>query len=354
MADTPGRQISRENLLGRLQSVASGVAPKGAIEQSDCFVFKDGWLFTFNDEIACRIPSKLGKEFTGAVKARPLLDLLSKLGEDTLTLESGENCMTVRGSRKKTTMPMESDVTLAYSVVERPDKWNPLAEDFADALEIVSQCADKKDDRITKYLHLQPKFMEAMGGFQLARYKLDTGVSEQVLVKSEAVRQSLACGMQEIALTDSWLHFRNESKLVFSCRRYQDNYPDISEFLEIKNAVPVVLPKKLLEAVARTSIFASKDGDQNFVKVEIRPGKIKLTAAGAYGKHSEWPSLTGYTGKPLAFVIQPELLASITKRYNEVLVSAERLRVGGGKFVYAAALSRPEDVQEPETQEDKK
>ena len=56
--------------MHKLEAVSPGLATREAIEQSSCFVFKDGRVMTFNDEVACSIDCELG--FDGAVAAKPL------------------------------------------------------------------------------------------------------------------------------------------------------------------------------------------------------------------------------------------------------------------------------------------
>lgn len=342
-------KVNREDFLSRLQYVEPGLTKerdeKVSIEQSDCFCFKDGRILSYNDELSCRIPSKLGKEFEGAVKAKPLQLLLSKMREEEVRIEADSSKFIIRGRRKHSSIAMNPDVTLAFSVVERPENWQELPEDFSDALEIVSQCAGSEANRSMQYLHVHPKYIEAMDRFQLARYKIKLGVEEEVLVKSESVKQCLAFGMTKIALTDSWLHFMNQAKLVFSCRRFSDDFPDISSLFGIEDARPVKLPKGLVDTINLAQIFVAKDGDHNYVRVQLEQDKIRLSSSGIYGKYGEWMPLLGYKGEQIAFLIKPDLLKAITTRYNEVLISKERIKVEGGRFQYAAALDAPDEKE---------
>ena len=52
-------EIPREAFLRTLEAVQPGLDPTGAIEQSSCFIFKDGAVMTFNDEVSCRMDLSL-------------------------------------------------------------------------------------------------------------------------------------------------------------------------------------------------------------------------------------------------------------------------------------------------------
>ena len=83
-------RINREELLKALESVTPGLSPKEIQEQTNCIVFHEGQIITFNDEISCSRESPLG-DIEGAVRAIPLLTLLSKLTEEEIQVEHSKD-----------------------------------------------------------------------------------------------------------------------------------------------------------------------------------------------------------------------------------------------------------------------
>jgi len=79
--------VKRIELLGCLELLTPGLAKKELIEQSACFVFRDGLAQTFNDEVACSMKADYGIE--GAVPAEPLLNLLRQLPDENIKLGMG-------------------------------------------------------------------------------------------------------------------------------------------------------------------------------------------------------------------------------------------------------------------------
>src|ERR1700679_2349375 len=94
-------KVNREELLSKLQSVQPGLASREVIQQSSCYCVTGGYIVTFNEEIACRIPSGLPKDFEGAIQATPLLALLQKLEEEFVTFEINDKELKVTGKRRE-------------------------------------------------------------------------------------------------------------------------------------------------------------------------------------------------------------------------------------------------------------
>ena len=300
-------RVKRELFLQRLNEVAPGLSPKEVVEQTRCLVFQDGQIKTFNEEICCRTTSDLPKDFTGAVQAAPLRVILQKLPEDEIILEQREGLLVVKGKGKETGIRMEKEILLPVAAVETPKKWQTLNTDFTDAVSIVQECAGKDESKfIWTCVHIHPKWMEACDNFQLTRYTLDTGVEKPILVRRDAIKYVPGFDLSEIAETDSWLHFRGRNGLMLSCRRYEDEYQDLSPILKFKGE-KAVLPKALIEAAERANVFSEENTDNNQIMVELRPGKLRIRGEGSTGYHLEIKRLK-YAGPPMKFMVSPKLL----------------------------------------------
>src|SRR4051812_26008035 len=85
-ATSPVVKIKREKFLNKLDRLRPGISVKGIIQQSNCFIFDKNRIVTYNEEVACQIPGKIGG-FSGAFQADPLLKILGKLPDEFLELE---------------------------------------------------------------------------------------------------------------------------------------------------------------------------------------------------------------------------------------------------------------------------
>jgi hypothetical protein len=311
------------------------------VEQSSCFVFQDGKVRTYNEDVACSVPSGLPKDFTGAVQAAPLLAMLARLVEDAITLEPSKEELVIVGKAKKVGIRMEANVLLASDTVEIPDEWTPTPPTFFDGLSIVQDCAGKDESAFEfTCVHIHPKWLEASDNFQIARYRMKTGVKEPILVKRNSIKHSLDQDFSEVAETATWIHFRGSDGLRHSYRRHLDKFKDLTPFLEVQGQA-CTIPKSLGTAVENAEVFSKENADSNLVNVELRPGKLRVKGQGSSGWYQEVKKLK-YDGPPLEFTIAPKLLVELVKRYTECVISpAHRLKVTGEKWVYVAVLLKP-------------
>lgn len=326
--------VNREATLKVLESVSPGLSPRDTIEQSSCLVFTGGRVVTFNEEILCsRVSPLAGIE--GAVKAKPLLELLSKLpDEDVGIMQQGTNLLINGGKTKRSCIAMETDVLLPIESVEEPSQWRDLSPEFAEAVNIVHTCASTDESQFAlTCVHITENYMEACDRYQIARYAIPTGVSMPILVRAESLKRVVGFDMTEVSETDSWIHFRNPAGLRLSLRRFVDEYKDLSDFINVSNAEPIVLPGTLEEVISRAEIFSGENALGNHVTVQLRDGTIQIEGAGAWGWHKERRAVK-YQGEALAFSISPKLLLTISRKSNECQIKEGRLFIDTGKFRY--------------------
>jgi len=331
----------REELLRKLEAVAPGLATREAVEQSSCFVFDKGRLMTFNDEVACSIACDIG--VTGAVAAKPLLELLGKMAEKEIdiSMKEGGGEILVKGKRRRAGITLEAEITLPVWAIVPPKEWGKLDPEFADAVGVVQQCASKDQNRFhLTCIHITPGYVEACDNFQIARYPIKTGVAGECLVKRDSLKHVTGLGMTEVSETETWLHFRNPTGLILSVRREVLDFEILDEILAT-TGTPTTLPGGLAEAVGKAEIFSGENSENNVVIVQLRPGELRLRGVGVTGWYEERKDVK-WEGGALAFSIAPKLLVEITTRANDCYIAPNILKVDGGKFQYVTCLGKVE------------
>ena len=328
-------KTNREIFLQQLESVQPGLSAKEIIEQSDSFIFKDGQVQTYNDEISCRC--KCDVDIEGAVKAAPLLAILGKLKEEEIGISNNAEELLIKGKRNRTGIRMEKDILLPIESVETPKKWKDLPENFTEAIRIVQQCASLDESKFNMTcIHLHPEWVEACDNLQVTRYPIEIGIRKSILIRSSSLKSIITLGITKFSEGKNWIHFKNEMGLVISCRQYLEDYEDMSSILDVQGE-PITLPKGLKEAAEKAEIFSSENTESNQVTVSIKSGKITIKGIGSSGWYKEKRKTT-YKGKPFSFTIAPKLLGEITSRHNECEIAPQRLKVDGGKFIYVTCI----------------
>lgn len=292
---------------------------------------------TFNDEVACR--KKTGVAITGAVQAAALFDILQKLDDETLQVtENEEGQLEFKGKQKAFGITKDKEIFLPIDRVETPERWRELPKEFTEAVALVQHCVSTDESKfLLTCVHISPEWVEACDNFQILRVKMNMGLKDSVLVRGTSLKDLTTLAMTEMALTKSWIHFRNESGLIYSCRRYSENYPDLSPLLKGKGE-PIVIPKGMAKASERAGVFASDPSGESQVQVSLAPGKIRIKGEGATGWYKE-VSAVAYEGPPMEFLIAPSLLKQISDNHSDATISSDKLMVSGGHWRYVTVIS---------------
>lgn len=343
-------KINREEFLNNLEAVRAGLSPREFVEQSSCFVFDNGVVMTFNDEVACR--KDIGLKITGAIQATSLLEILSKLTDEELKVRENEKGeLEFLGKRKRFGITKDQEIFLPIDRVEVPEKWKSLPKEFTEAVGLVQHCVSTDESRfVLTCIHLHPDYLEACDNLQVMRVAVATGLKESVLVRGSAMSHIVSMGMDSICVTKSWVHFKNQDGLIFSCRLYKEEYPDLSAHIKVKGH-DITIPKGVKEASERAAVFASNKSGDPLVTVNLTSGMIDIKGEGLSGWYQERKGVA-YEGPPIKFVIAPGLLMHISEHHNEARISETKLKVNGGHWAYVTVLGKPsEETAEEEEKE---
>lgn len=332
-------RIERDNLIKQLEMARPGLSPKEFIEQSSCFVFNETELQTYNDEIACRVPLKLG--FTGAIQASKLLQFLEKANDPVFMVRENENGeLEFKGKNKVSAIQKEAEIHLPVDKVERPEEedWFPVHKDFATSITRLQHCVSRDESKaVLTCVHITPKYLEACDNIAMLRCHIKTKVSEPVLVRGTSLLNMTTLGMIEMAITPSWVHFRNKDGLVMSMRTYAEDYPDLGSILDLPSGQKVVLPQSIKEAVQRAAVFAVDIAGSPTLEIRLKPGKVAIYGTGLVGWHKEIRRIK-YDGPPIRFSVSPSLFEYIADEYREAKVNGDRLKAEGSNWTYVCVL----------------
>lgn len=345
-------KVNREEFLNHLEAVKAGLSPREFIEQSSCFVFADGMVMTFNDEVACR--KEIGLKITGAIQAASLLEILGKLTDEELKIRENEKGeLEFLGKRKRFGITKDAEIFLPIDRVETPEKWKPLPKEFTEAVGLVQHCVSTDESRfVLCCVHLHPEYLEACDNLQIMRVKVATGLKSSILVRGTSLAHIVSLGMDEMAVTKSWVHFKNQNGLIFSCRLYREDFPNLDEQIKLKGH-DITIPKGVKEASERAAVFASNKSGDPLVTVSLTTGMIEIKGEGLTGWYKERKGVS-YEGPSMAFVIAPGLLMHISENHNEAKIGETKLKVNGGHWIYVTVLGKPGDAEEEEDKDDGK
>ncbi len=327
-------KVNRTKLLKQLEAVVPGLSRRGVMEQSGHFVFQNGKVLTYNDEVAC--VGKIDLELEGAVPSKELLGLLQKLTEDEIELKTDGGELKVVGIGCKAGIRMDAEIALPLDAVEKPGKWRELPKDFWEAIKTAAHVASTDESRfILMCIHLTPTHVEATDSFQLIRCRVETGL-DNVLLKAVALCSVADMGLVGISETENWVHFRDKGGLVLSCRKYEGQFPKLDLHIEVKGT-KTSFPKGISDSISKAVLFSGEEKlGESLLRIDLQPGKMRLSGQGPNGWYKE-TSKVEYEGDSVSFSVVPNLLLDISRRADECIIGKGRIKVVTELFEYVSS-----------------
>ena len=324
-------RINREQLLAELKSVMAGLSTSKVKDQTDYFIFQDGKVYTRNkDEIVCSRNTLLN--ITGAIKAKPLVSILSKMNERNIEISFNKDLLLIKGKRERSEFVVKE---IMFPVnVESRKKWQKLPDNFAEAISLVLPCASSYHH--IPCIHITPKFIEATDDEQAARFKIKTKVSESRLIKRDNFQYIILSDMSKFCETEDWIHFKNSDGLVLSCRLIVSEYPDLSNVFKMKGQI-LVIPKDLKEDIETAERLA----EDKELQINIEHKKFIVIGKGKFGSFKITKEVR-YEGKPLRFTIGVQIISEISQEHSKCTISSDRLKVESENFVRIVAIRKVE------------
>lgn len=326
-------QVNRKELLRHLESCAPGLSATETVEQSDCFVFTDGKVFAYNDEVLCQQDTVVN--FRCAVPAKPLLETLRKLTEEEIDIEYKNDQLVIRCANvRQIKLNVHAEIIPHYESVDRPGEWKDVPPVFADALAMAADSAAKDSEAFElTCVELSPRGLQATDAFQAIRYKLDCPVTKPTLIKRSACSAVNGLGVAALAESEGWLHMKTYTGLQVAVRVYSGNLPDLSDAFKAESKASLRFPPCLLDALQKAAAFLADTGTGKQAQFKLKANKIMVRGQNAAGIYEEVRPVE-YDGPAKSFGINPKYVQTLLKHDYPVSLTESALRIRGDSFAY--------------------
>ena len=141
--------------------------------------------------------------------------------------------------------------------------------------------------------------------------------------------------MTEAGYTKQWLHFKNNDGLIFSARVHDDNYPDMTQFLNVEGT-KVAFPPDIGDSASRTSSFISKT-NRDEILIKLSKGRIYFEGT-SDGVWYEEKGRVSYEGPDISFYIDPSICQNLSKEAKSTIITENRIKVQTDDYTYVAVL----------------
>ena len=333
-------KIKRTELLTRLQKASVGLSRNEVLEQSNCFVFTDGKIVTFNEQIMAVVKSPI--EIEAVVIANDFMKLLAKFPDEEIDVDIKGNELIIKGNKKKAGITCFAENLLLVDAVPKPKKWSKLAEDTMDMLKQAARCCGN-DEQFFKMtvVHATPDLIESCDNARLFRSDMETGFPEEILIPGASILAIAKYKIKKVSVGEGWTHFKTKGGHKFSLNSSHEDYlENVGDILTINDGHEIKLPRNLGEIVGRADVMKD-DGLDPQITVSISENKMKITSRKDTGWYRETKKIK-YTGPSFEFLINPKFLLEMMKRTRTVVVNETKMKIEDKGIQFVTSLVLPQ------------
>lgn len=330
--------MKKQEIIDILKKVEPGLSLKELIPQSTCFLFTDGEISTFNNEVGLRHPIQL--PFTGAIPAKEFLQFLLKVKQEEieLTYDAVATEVKLKAGRAKAGIKIDPEIKVPIEKTPSKKQWRSVPDNFVTAVEfcLFSAAADLSMG-VLSCLHITPEAVESSDNMRITRFSYTEKMDiEPFLIPATSAREIPKMDIKQLAVTESWVHFKEKSGMIFSCRRVNDKFVDLSPHIKVEGS-PIKLPEVTDDILDKATIFVKDSLIEESVTVNVTKGKFTVYASGSAGWFKE-SSKVDYKGKDIEFQIAPSLLKSILDKKGKCKISDSKMILYSDLWVHVLAI----------------
>jgi DNA polymerase III sliding clamp (beta) subunit (PCNA family) len=336
-------KLKKDELVQALEKVKPGLANNEIIEQATHLIFDGKTIRTYNDEIAITQPFE--SNLTGTIPAKEFYNLFKKIPDDEITSSQTEGKWIFKGTRKQITFNANQDVKNPPIDVPgfRAKTWKKLPANFSSAAKtcIFSASRNMTMVALTGIL-FSGDHAYSSDNFRATRVKLDSKIEEDLLLPAAAAKSLINYAPSKHCSDANWLHFINDEKTAFSCRRLDEEFP--KAVFDVFNAKgkKIILPSELKEVAERSNELAAGEFEYDkSIDLHFSKGKLKCAGMGDVGHYQEDIDIK-YTGKAMQLFIQPNLLIEIIAKLQDAIVTDNTIIFKGESLDHLILLASNE------------
>jgi hypothetical protein len=336
--------MDKNQFIEALDELKPGLSKNALVEESEMVLFEPERMFSYNDEVAISCPFETG--LTGAIRAKELYDLLKKLKKDEIkTKKKGDEFTFTCGNTKagfKMIEDMAPPPTLAQ--VGKIEDWSELPEDFTEALNFCMFSASSNIGMgILTCLRFEGKEALSCDNFRATQYRMKKGLEDGLVlyIPKGAAAPLVSHKPKKVHASGSWIHFKNEKDMTFSCRTMgAESWPEGIKGVMKGKGEKLPFPKDIKEIILRAESLVDPASavTEKLIDFKIEKKSITCRGEGPAGWVEEKAKID-YDGNKLEFKVNPLFFSQILDENQEVMIGERALLFKGKNFTHA--ISRP-------------
>ena len=291
--------VKRTELLKALKQCLPGIeSGNSVLEGADLFIFRDGFVHSYNDMISVSVPVKsdglLENDIAGAVRAEEFYGIINKFTGELIAFEVQKDRWVLKSGKAKAELVlMAGDYSDRFENIKpEKKKWLELPTEFMTGLGICRMTGNKNP---ISGLFITDKDITSSDGYQINNYRYQGPAVDNFWISDASAGELLKVGaLSHIQVKENWAHFRTKDNTVFSVKTLQAEKWPYEKLMAVmagskksKTDFSAKFPKELFDAIDRAAAFYMDISDSRAVRLELSAKSIKVSAEKAAGNYQE-------------------------------------------------------------------
>ena len=342
------QRVEREGLIKVLERVSPGLAQKEVMDAMVRFTISNGAITTYNDLICVHHPFDL--DIRCSVKATRFHRVLQKLYSKEVEMGLDEDMRLVVTDE---TTELKVPVTIESELLEKVDgilkdakdlEFKKLPKDFMKAIKLCMISVGKSET----YMALTCINVTSMGiasgdGIRISFYELDEGL-DPFMVKARLAKELIRFSdIDQFAVSDNWVHFKNPGGVIFSVRRVADcEFPEFESHL-VPTSTEIELTKDVRNDIKKALdtvivMITEDDNMKKKTKVNISREGFQFLVDGKEGEIRKIVRTVVNVDEDIQFIINPIFLRQIMDEATSFFAEKNKIIIKSGNFKHALYL----------------
>jgi len=329
--------FDKTQLLSVLKKALPGIDDKfPLIQGADSFTFCNNNVHTFNDNIS--IACKFESDLVGSVKAKEFYNIINKFPEKEIKIIVADSSWLLKCGSIKAEFALIDTQIMDYidKITPKEDDWHKIPNNFMDCIKYAYIGGNNSQ---LSGICIKDFVITSTDEMRVNWYKL-TAPMDYMWIPNAFVKQLL--GISDVAEYnngDSWIHFRNNDGVLFSCKKLGGKYPIdtitslIKKHDQSNDDVTGEFPSELAKAIDRASSFSIDMESYKTIKLEFSNKNLIVSAERTSGNYSE----------------KVEWTKEIEKEFDPVTIYIDYNMIMSGLDFYTSFYLKESEVQGSKT-----
>lgn len=268
--------IARKDLVNILKSLIPALDSSNPAKGSDFFIFDGKWLKTGNQTLSISHPLPSDSGIKGAVKAKELYKVLSKMSDDNVEISATDDNM-VRIKDSVTDLQLVISTEEIKNVVSNKSLFKLEWEKIPDKMiESIGKClfsaSPDPNTGVWNAIYVGGNDILSTDNNRIS-WATIKGECTEFLLPVNSAAEVVKTEPDEYAVGETWVHFKNtKTGIIQSATLVLGDYPkdDLTKLFTRKKFETYYFPENIMSTIARVSTISFADGH------------ISLTAKGGF------------------------------------------------------------------------